>query len=125
LYAAKSAKGLTVIGVPCNDFGAQERGDDATIQNFCASRYNVSFPMTRKVEIVASARRHPFYQWVARQIGEEALPKWNFHKYLVDRSGALVGTFAPAVTPLGQELLAAVQKAVAVADPAPAVSQAS
>jgi glutathione peroxidase len=99
--------GPVVIGVPCNDFGAQEPGSAATISDFCETRFGVTFPMTDKVAILDSATRHPFYQWVASELGEDALPKWNFHKYVVGPDGALVAAFGSRVAPDAIEVRAA------------------
>jgi glutathione peroxidase len=115
LYEAKAAKGLVVIGVPCNDFGAQEQGLEKDIREFCDANYHVTFPMTGKVEITAPARRHPFYNWIAGELGEAALPRWNFHKYLIDRDGALVDGYPSKVLPLGPRMLEAINKALAPA----------
>ena len=110
LYEAKVGKGVVVLGVPCNDFGAQEPGADSEIRGFCDSQYHVTFPMAAKVEIVAPAKRHPFYAWVARELGEGALPRWNFHKFLIDKQGALVDTFSSKAGPLGPEVLGSIKK---------------
>jgi glutathione peroxidase len=99
--------GPVVIGVPCNDFGAQEPGSATTISDFCETRFGVTFPMTGKVAITDQAARHPFYQWVAAQLGEDALPKWNFHKYVVGPDGALVASFGSRVAPDAAEIRAA------------------
>jgi glutathione peroxidase len=113
LYEAKAAKGLVVIGVPCNDFGHQEPGAESEIRDFCDTAYHVTFPMTSKVEIVKPGRRHPFYGWVAEQLGESALPRWNFHKYLIGKDGELVETFPSKAAPLGPDMLGAINKALA------------
>src|SRR5262249_22104538 len=74
LYEAKAGKGLVIVGVPCNDFGHQESGSARDIREFCDTSYHVTFPMTGKVEIVSGAKRHPFYQWIADELGETSLP---------------------------------------------------
>lgn len=112
LYEAKAAKGLVVIGAPCNDFGAQEAGSDSEIRGFCSESYHVTFPMTAKVEILAPARRHPFYDWIASQLGEAALPRWNFHKYLIGKDGALLESFSSKTAPLAPEMLEAIDKSL-------------
>ncbi|MEZ6022650.1 MAG: glutathione peroxidase [Hyphomonadaceae bacterium] len=117
LYEAKAERGLVIIGVPCNDFGAQEPDEEKTIREFCDSNYNVTFPMTAKVEIVAPARRHPFYQWVGAELGESALPRWNFHKYLIGKDGLIHGAFPSKTAPLAPELLEAIKAAIC-AEPA-------
>ena len=111
LWDSKRGAGLVVLGVPCNDFGAQEPGDDAKIGEFCTGQYQVTFPMTGKVEILG-ANRHPFYQWIATELGSEALPRWNFHKFLIGKDGALEASFPSNVTPLGVDMLGAVEKAL-------------
>jgi glutathione peroxidase len=113
LYETKAGKGLVVIGVPCNDFGQQEPGAEKQIREFCDASYHVTFPMTGKVEIVARERRHPFYKWIAAQLGEEALPRWNFHKYLIGKDGQVAKTFSSKASPLAPTLLDAVKKALA------------
>jgi len=91
-------RGLVVLGVPSNDFGGQEPGSEAEIKSFCTSRYQVSFPMTAKNAVIGG-NAHPLYKWAVKQAGEAAAPKWNFHKYLIDADGALVGTFGSRVAP--------------------------
>lgn len=113
LYEAKANKGLVVLGVPCNDFGQQEPGEASDIRQFCDNAYHVTFPMTAKVEIVPPAKRHPFYKWVAEELGDAALPRWNFHKYLIGKQGELVEAFPSKATPLGPDMLEAINKALA------------
>ncbi|NQV79067.1 MAG: glutathione peroxidase [Alphaproteobacteria bacterium] len=103
LWQRYRARGLVVIGVPSNDFGAQEPGTETEIQEFCATRFHVDFPMTTK-QVVIGGAAHPFYKWVASTAGEDAAPKWNFHKYLIGPDGTLAGTFPSKVDPLGTEL---------------------
>lgn len=111
LYEARVKDGLIVLGVPCNDFGRQESKAEDEILSFCTSAYKVTFPMTGKVSIVG-ADRHPFYRWVAQEAGDSALPRWNFHKFLIDRSGSLREGFPSSAAPLGREMLAAIDAAL-------------
>jgi len=111
LYEARAKDGLVVLGVPCNDFGRQESKDESAIKAFCESAYHVTFPMTGKVSIVG-AERHPFYRWIALEAGESALPRWNFHKFLIGKDGALVEGFPSAAAPLGREMMAAIDEAL-------------
>jgi glutathione peroxidase len=113
LYEAKMRKGLIVLGVPCNDFGGQEPGAEKDIREFCDSSYHVTFPMTGKVEIIPSGRRHPFFQWIATELGESALPRWNFHKYLIGKDGALVDAFSSKAAPFEPAVLEAIDRALA------------
>ena len=112
LWEAKEKSGLVVIGVPSNEFGNQEQGSEAEIAEFCDKSYHVTFPMTAKIEIVGAAR-HPFYEWIANELGADALPRWNFHKFLIGKDGALDGSFSAKATPLGAEIISAVEKALA------------
>jgi glutathione peroxidase len=104
--------GLVVIGVPANDFGMQEPGTEDEIKSFCTTKFAVDFPMTAK-ERVIGAQSHPFYQWAAAKLGDEAAPKWNFHKYLVGRDGEFVSSFGSRVDPNAPDLVAAVEAALA------------
>ena len=113
LYEAKAAKGLVVLGVPCNDFGAQEPASEQKIREFCDANYHVSFPMTGKVEIISPARRHPFYQWIASELGEAALPRWNFHKYLIGKDGSLAESISSKAAPLEPAVLEAIDQTLA------------
>lgn len=94
-------KGLVVLGFPCDQFGHQEPGDAEEIRNFCSLTYDVSFPMFEKIE-VNGRDAHPFYQWLKAEkpglLGIEAI-KWNFTKFLVDKSGKVVARYAPTDTP--------------------------
>ena len=100
-----------MLGVPANDFGAQEPGSEAEIRTFCETRYAVDFPMTAKEHVIGPAA-HPLYRWVAGELGEDAAPKWNFHKYLFGRDGAIAGTFGSRTTPDAPELMAAIEDAL-------------
>jgi len=113
LYAQYKDRGLVVLGFPCNQFGAQEPGTEAEIAQFCELNYGVSFPMFAKID-VNGPRAHPLYQFLKSEksgifgvLGFEAI-KWNFTKFLVDRSGDVVARFAPSTTPA--ELGPAVEK---------------
>lgn len=113
LWQANKAKGLVVLGVPSNDFGAQEPGDEAAIGKFCRARYGVDFPLTAKQKVIGGGA-HPFYRWIAEELGEAGSPRWNFHKYLIGRDGALAGAWPSSVAPDAEELTAAIGEALAV-----------
>lgn len=98
LWERYKARGLVVLGVPCNDFGAQEPGTAEEIVSFCEVNYDIDFPLTAKQSVIG-ADAHPFYKWVAEVAGEDALPKWNFHKYLIGPNGDLVQVFGSKVPP--------------------------
>jgi len=104
-------KGLVVLGVPANNFGAQEPGSDEDIKQFCETNFSVDFPLTSKVSVTGEDA-HPFYQWAKDALGADNAPKWNFHKYLVDPNGNLVAAFPSAVKPQSRELTSIVDKAL-------------
>ena len=109
LYASYKARGLVVLGFPSNDFGKQEPGSDKEIADFCYNTYAVKFPMFSKT-VVSGPGRTPLYAALAEATGES--PRWNFHKYLIDRSGKVVASFASKVEPQAKPLLAAIDKAL-------------
>ena len=111
LWKAKRDKGLVVLGIPANDFGAQEPGTEKEIKTFCETRFNVDFPMTSK-EHVIGGEAHPLYKWIASELGEDATPKWNFHKYLIGKDGSIAGTFGSRTEPMAPELVEAVDAAL-------------
>ena len=99
LWQTYRERGLIVLGVPSNDFGAQEPGDHTTIAAFCAANYGVDFPMTEKLQVRGSAA-HPLFQWLAAEGGFFSRPRWNFYKYLIGRDGTLKAWFG-TITPPG------------------------
>ncbi len=112
LYRKYRDRGLVVLGVPANDFGGQEPGTEAEIKQFCALKYDVDFPLASKETVIGGAA-HPFYRWVSSELGEGAAPKWNFHKYLIGKDGALAGTFGSRTVPDAPEIVAAIETALA------------
>jgi glutathione peroxidase len=109
LYAELKDKGLVIVGVPSNDFGGQEPGSAEEIATFCKSTYDVTFPMTEKIAVKGAAK-HPLYVFLTDGRGE---PKWNFHKYLVNSQGAVVGEFPSSVAPESPKLREAIDAAMA------------
>jgi glutathione peroxidase len=101
LWRKYRGQGFAVLGFPCDQFGHQEPGDEAEIKRFCATNYDVTFPLFAKIE-VNGAGAHPLYRWLKSEkagvFGTEAI-KWNFTKFLVDREGRVVARFAPADSP--------------------------
>lgn len=108
LWETYRDRGFVVLGVPSNDFGAQEPGTEGEIKEFCELNYGIDFPMTTK-EIVKGSDAHPFYQWAAAQLGSIAKPRWNFHKYLVGPDGQLVDWFSTATSPSSSKVKRAVE----------------
>ena len=91
-------KGLIIIGVPSNDFGNQEPGSSKEIKNFCEAKFGITFPMTEKV-VVKGDKAHPFYLWAKKNYGKSAVPKWNFHKIIIDKNGKVADTFSSITNP--------------------------
>lgn len=90
--------GLIIIGMPCNDFGNQEPGTEEEIAEFCRSNYNVSFLMTGKYNVMGISA-HPMFHAIREEFGDDASPRWNFYKYLFDRTGQMVGFWPSKVKP--------------------------
>ena len=105
LHRKFEAKGLAVLGFPCNQFGKQEPGGAQEIASFCQKNYGVSFQMFDKIE-VNGENAHPLYQWLTREapgvLGTEAI-KWNFTKFLIGRDGKVVNRYAPQTEPKSLE----------------------
>ncbi|MBN3812103.1 glutathione peroxidase [Paraburkholderia sp. Ac-20347] len=101
LHDEYTARGLAVLGFPCNQFGKQEPGDASQIGAFCEKNFGVTFPMFAKID-VNGANAHPLYQWLTEEapgvLGLERV-KWNFTKFLVDRNGNVVKRYAPVTKP--------------------------
>ena len=112
LWRSYRERGLIVLGVPSNDFGAQEPGSETEIKAFCATNYDVSFPLTRKAK-VTGREAHPFYRWLGEELGERGVPRWNFHKYLIDADGRAAGAWPSSTGPRSKEIIAAIDAALA------------
>lgn len=96
LHERWSGRGFSVLGFPCNQFGAQEPGDAGQIGEFCEKNYGVSFPMHEKIDVNGN-HAHPLYRWLKAQRGGDI--EWNFTKFLVDAQGNVVERFGPQTTP--------------------------
>lgn len=100
--------GLIVLGVPSNQFGAQEPGSEAEIKHFCTLNFDITFPMTEK-QLVRGDDAHPLYRWAREEGGGAAEPRWNFHKILIAADGSYAGTWPTQTEPLSQEVVGAVE----------------
>ena len=109
LYQKYRDDGFVVLGFPSNDFGQQEPGNEYQIKNFCRMTYGVKFPMFEKTRV---SERHasPFYTELAGTAG--TYPKWNFHKYLIDRNGQLVADYMSAIDPLDEPVIGEIKKQI-------------
>jgi glutathione peroxidase len=111
LYTTYGDKGLVVLGFPCNQFGAQDKGSNDEIAEFCQLNYGVSFPMMAKIDVNGEGA-HPMYQFLCKEapgiLGSKAI-KWNFTKFLVGKDGTVLKRYAPTDTPasLGKDIEAA------------------
>jgi len=110
LYKKYRAKGLVVLGFPSNDFGGQEPGSNQDIAQFCLANYGVSFPMFAKTGVTAR-NANPFYVALANKTGKR--PSWNFHKFLIDRSGEKAASFGSDVEPNDKRLIAEIERMLA------------
>jgi glutathione peroxidase len=105
LYRELKDEGFAVVGLPCNQFGGQEPGAEPEIVEFCSTTYDVSFPLTQKVEVNGPSR-HPLYAWLTGETdGFPGDIEWNFEKFLVDRDGRIVKRYPPATPPDDKGLL--------------------
>ncbi|MEM1372333.1 MAG: glutathione peroxidase [Pseudomonadota bacterium] len=117
LHRRYCPRGLTVIAVPSNDFAGQEPGGDEEIAQFCTGTYGVSFPVVRKVGVIAP-NAHPFYAWAEQASAPRARPNWNFHKYLIGHDGRLIAGFSSLVKPLDETLVREIEAALTASDKA-------
>jgi glutathione peroxidase len=113
LYEKYRDKGLVVMGFPANNFGAQEPGSNEEIKTFCSRKYSVKFPMFSKMSVKGSDES-PLYQYLTKTANPKTVGdiKWNFTKFLVDKSGNVIARFEPNVTPDSPEVVAAIEKAL-------------
>lgn len=96
-------KNVVVIGVPTNDF-KQEPSSNADIKDFCEQNFNISFPIAEKTNVLGK-NAHPFYKWAKDNFGKGAIPKWNFHKIIIDKDGKIADTFASITNPSSKKFL--------------------
>ncbi len=109
LWDSYRDRGLVVLGVPSDDFGGQELDTAAEVKSFCTINYDINFPMTDIVHVKGPAA-HPYYKWVQEAHGGLAVPRWNFHKHLVDADGHLVNWFVSTTRPSSSKLRRAIEK---------------
>ena len=121
LYQTYADRGLVVLGVPCNQFGAQEPGSPLEIRAFCETSFGITFPITEKVDVNGETRHELFrlLTEVPDADGNAGDVRWNFEKFLVDPHGEVVARFRPLTDPLAPELVAAVEKYLPETPPPP------
>jgi glutathione peroxidase len=108
VFETYRGRGLVVLEVPSNDFGGQEPGSSAEIKQFCEVNFAVDFPLTEK-QVVKGAGAHPSFRAVVAELGPEAAPRWNFHKFLITPDGRLAGTWPSRVEPDAPEVTLAIE----------------
>ena len=112
LWTEYKDKGLVVLGVPSDDFGGQELDDAKQVKEFCTLNYGIDFPMADIVH-VKGPNAHPYYKWIADAHGGLAVPRWNFHKHVIDGNGDLVDWFASSTGPKSGRLRKVIETALA------------
>ena len=114
LYQKYKDRGFVILGMPANDFGAQEPGTDAEIQQFCKEEYRVTFPMFSRI-VVKGPDKVPLFDWLTSGNGANSPSgeiRWNFEKFLIGKDGAIVARFKTDIEPLSEKVVAAVEAAI-------------
>ena len=109
LWETYEDKGLIVLGVPSNQFGGQEPGSTKEIKKFCEVNFNVNFPLTHKVD-VKGANAHSIFLWAKNNYGNSAIPKWNFHKILINKDGKIQQTYSSFTKPMSKKIISEIEK---------------
>ena len=104
-------KEVIMLGIPSNDFGKQEPGNNEEIKNFCDAKFGITFPMTEKVS-VKGENAHPFYIWARENHGKTAIPKWNFHKIIIGKDGKVIDTFTSMTNPSSKKFIKSLEGAL-------------
>ena len=108
IWEKYQSKGIIILGVPSNDFGQQEPGSNKEIKNFCEAKFGITFPMTEKV-LVKGTNAHPFYIWAKENYGNSAIPKWNFHKIIINKEGKIEKTFSSITNPSSKKFIEVIE----------------
>ena len=109
LFDLYKDKGLIVLGVPSNQFGGQEPDKENEIKKFCETNFNITFPMTSKYD-VKGENAHPIYLWAKNSYGKSSIPKWNFHKILINKNGKVEDTFASFTGPMSKKIIKKIEE---------------
>jgi len=104
LYDKYKEKNFLIIGFPSNQFGGQEPGTNREIKDFCETNFNITFPITNKID-VKGEDAHEIYKWAKDNYGNSTVPKWNFHKILINKEGKIQDTFNSFITPLSDKII--------------------
>ena len=109
LWEKYKERDLIVLGIPSNQFGGQEPGSNAEIKDFCETNFNINFPMTSKYD-VKGENAHDVYKWAKDTFGKSAVPKWNFHKILIDKDGKVADTYASFTNPMSKKITSKIER---------------
>ena len=110
LWEKYQNKKLVVIGVPTNNF-KQEPGTNKEIKNFCENNFGITFPMTEKINVLGE-NSDPFYKWAKNSFGSSAVPKWNFHKIIINKQGKIIDTFSSITKPSSSRFVSLLEKEI-------------
>ena len=111
LYDNYKEKGFVVLGIPSNQFGAQEPGSNSEIKDFCETNFNINFPMTEKTNVIGD-NAHPFFKWAKNNHGAGAVPKWNFHKIIISKNGKVADTFSSITKPSSKRFIKLIESEI-------------
>ena len=109
LYETYRDKGFVVIGFPSNQFGGQEPGTNSEIKDFCETNFNIDFPITDKINVKGSDANE-VYKWAKNNFGSSAVPKWNFHKILINSDGKVEDTYGSFVKPMSKKIVKKIEE---------------
>ena len=108
LYDHYKEQNFVILGIPSNQFGGQEPGSEDQIKDFCKTNFNITFPMTSKYN-VKGENAHEIFKWAKENHGKSAVPKWNFHKILINKEGKIEDTFASMTKPMSKKLVKTIE----------------
>ena len=109
IYKEYNPKGFEILAFPCNDFGGQEPGTNEQIQNFCSSKYNVTFKLFDKIKVLGKDKSPLYERLINNSVTEKGDVKWNFEKFLISKDGKIVKRFRTKVEPTSSEIIAAIE----------------
>jgi len=109
LYEKYKSRGFVVMGIPSNQFGGQEPGSNSDIKEFCETNFSITFPMMDKVN-VKGENAHDVYKWAKKNHGSSSVPKWNFHKILINQEGKIEDTYNSFTEPTSKKIIAKIEK---------------
>ena len=109
LWETYEHRGFVVLAIPSNQFGGQEPGSNKEIKNFCEVNFNITFPLTDKVDVKGD-NAHEIYKWAKENYGRSAVPKWNFHKILINKEGKIQETFSSFTEPTSKKIVEKIEE---------------